>query len=113
MNTQLQTTELDDMNREIQSNQPAWIEGELEVYDIASIQQGGCASGAYMPAVTYYQAKQTMAEHGDEVLDYIENELGELPQVPQGESWSGIAVFFLSYAVELWANQFDVEHLDY
>jgi len=35
-------------------NQPAWIVNELTPYDLAAINQGGCASGAYMPAVTYY-----------------------------------------------------------
>ena len=33
----------------------------------------------------------------------LEDQLGELPSV-EGESWSGIAVLFLSTAVELWAN---------
>lgn len=82
---------------------PAWIEQDISCYTVAAIVQGGCASGAYMPAVTYYKAAQTMAEHGDDVLDYISNTLGELPKIPDDESWSGIAVFFLSHAVELWA----------
>ena len=88
---------------ELDIDVPAWIEQDITGTDVASICQGGCASGAYMPAVTYYQAAQTMAKHGDDVLEYIEEQLGELPAIPAGESWSGIAVFFLSYAVELWA----------
>lgn len=82
---------------------PAWIDQDITPADVAAIMQGGCASGAYMPAVTYYTAKQVMAEHGDDVLQYIEDCLGELPAV-DGESWSGIAVLFLSTAVELWAG---------
>ena len=82
---------------------PAWIEQDITPYRVAAIVQGGCASGAYMPAVTYHKAAHTMAEHGDDVLDYIQNTLGELPAIPNDESWSGIACFFLSYAVELWA----------
>jgi len=96
-------------------NQPDWItcNQSLDIADIQSIQQGGCASGAYMPAVTYYTASQTMAKHGDDILNYIEENLGELPTIPASESWSGIAVFFYSYAVELWASQFDLDGVDW
>ena len=99
---------------------PAWIDDEYfsekalsdssrechegEVSTLRSIVQGGCGSGAYMPAVTYYKAKQTMAEHGDEVLDYIVDAYGELPAIPDDASWSGIACHYLSVAVELWAG---------
>jgi len=83
---------------------PEWVDQDITGRDIAAICQGGCESGAYMPAVTYHEATQTMAEHGDEVLEYIEDAYGELPDVPRGESWSGIAVHFLSCAVELWAG---------
>ena len=88
---------------------PEWIESDITCSDVAAIVQGGCASGAYMPAVTYYQAAQIMAEHGDDVLAFIEDNLGELPKIPEQSSWSGIAVFFLSYAVELWASSIEDE----
>ena len=109
----IEKTDLELLNEEILDNTPAWIEGELEVCDIASIQQGGCASGAYMPAVTYYNANKTMAEHGDDVLDYITSQYGELPPPKDTESWSGMAVHYLSVAVELWAGQFDIDSIDY
>jgi len=86
------------------NNQPEWITQDLTPYDIAAINQGGCASGAYMPAVTYYDASQTMAEHGDDVLDYIDECMGEDVSPPPGTSWSGIAVYYLSLAVELWCS---------
>lgn len=82
---------------------PAWINNDISPADVAEIVRGGCASGAYMPAVTYYKAAETMAKHGDEVLDYINDRLFELPMPSSGVSWSGIAVHFLSIAVELWA----------
>ena len=82
---------------------PAFIEQDITATDVASIIQGGCASGAYMPAVTYYDAQQTMAQHGDDVLQYIEDCYGETLQPPEGESWAGIACFYMSVAVELWA----------
>lgn len=94
---------------------PAWVEeGYTESSDIKAICHGGCASGAYMPAVTYYQARETMSEHGDDVLQYIQGNYGELPRPRDDESWSGIAVHYLSIAVELWAQSLldDAEGID-
>lgn len=82
---------------------PAWIDQDISPYDVAAICQGGCASGAYMPAVTYGNARHVMCESGDDVLEYICDAYGELPKISDNESWSGIAVFYLSCAVELWA----------
>lgn len=89
---------------------PNWIELDRieDGTDIESIQYGGCASGAYMPAVNYHDANKTMAEHGDDVLDYINDQLGEMPKPDDTESWTGMACFYLSCAVELWVNQFEV-----
>ncbi len=83
-------------------SQPAWITEKLTGYDIASINQGGCASGAYMPAVRYSDAIATMDQHGDDVINFIENVFGELPDT-SGLSWGGIACLYLSTAVEPWA----------
>ena len=91
------------------NSQPAWITEKLEIYDIQSVNQGGCASGSYMPAVTYHQAMETMGVHGDDVMEYIEDTLGQLPEIPNGTSWSGLAVIYLSLAVELWCQQFDLD----
>jgi len=93
-------------------DQPDWIIQTLSPYNMISIYQGGCESGAYMPAVTYYQAKNTMNDYGDEVFDYLEQMTGEIPKAPNDTSWSGMAVFYLSYAVELWvsSNMDEVEN---
>ncbi len=85
--------------------QPAFIIDDLDEHDIEAINYGGCHSGAYMPAVTYHQALRTMSEHGDDVFDFIEQHAGEIPVPKTIESWSGLAVFYLSYAVELYAMQ--------
>lgn len=86
---------------------PSWISQDISPNDVAAIVQGGCASGAYMPAVTYGAALATMSEHGDDVLQYIQDATGELPQPSADESWSGMACFYLSYAVELWASSIE------
>jgi hypothetical protein len=80
--------------------QPRWITQELTPADIAAINQGGCASGAYMPAVTYYDACKTMAEYGNDVVEYLEDVFGDASP-PADLSWSGINVWYLSAAVEL------------
>ena len=91
---------------------PDWIESDITVHQVAAILEVGCASGAYMPAVPYYTANQTMAENGNAVLDYLEGYGGELPNVPDGISWSGIASLFLSSAVELWCSLVEDEIAD-
>ena len=88
---------------------PEWIDSDISARDVAAICQGGCACGAYMPAVTYHTARETMNEHGDDVLQFLEDYSDGIPEVPRGESWAGIAVFFLSYAVELWASMAESE----
>ena len=90
--------------RELGIHVPRWIDQDIDTYQVEAIAQGGCASGAYMPAVTYHEARETMNSHGDDVLDWLEDALGELPRVPEHSSWSGMAVHYLSYAVDLWAS---------
>jgi hypothetical protein len=85
---------------------PDWIEQDITCSTVAAIVQGGCASGAYMPAVTYHQALKTMSEHGDAVLGYLSEHVLLSPP-PDESSWSGIAVHHLSMAVDLWA--FNIE----
>ena len=98
---------------ELEITAPPWIDQDLTIYDVDAIIQGGCASGAYMPAVTYCKARETMKEHGDDVLQYIQDSYGELPQPKDTESWSGIAVHYLSIAVELFASSLEDELSNY
>ena len=85
----------------INFTQPEWITTDLSPNDIAAVNQSGCASGAFMPAVEYHTALMTMAVHGDDVLQYLEDMTGQLPTPPNDVCWSGLAVFYLSEAVEL------------
>lgn len=91
---------------------PPWIEPDISPCDVAAIGEGGCASGAYMPAVTYYTAGEIMATHGDAVLDYLVEQYGELPKLPAGTSWSASACFYLSAAVECWTHLAHDEIID-
>ena len=84
---------------------PAWISPDIDLYQTIMIARHGCASGVYMPAVTYHEARATMAEHGDEILDYLEQR--DCHQIDTtGKSWSCINVELVSRAVELWCAPF-------
>ena len=71
-----------------------------------------CEDSAAFAPETACVVCRFMHDMGDEVLDYLENTQGELPVPPQGCSWSGMAVFYLSCAVELWAAGAEYEALD-
>ena len=93
---------------------PQWIDGswihKITPCDVAAILQGGCSSGAWMPAVTYWQALETMNEYGDDIIEYLNDYDGTVPTPPETcIYWSSLAVFFLSYAVELWASSVEDE----
>jgi len=91
---------------------PQWLDQDISPSTVAAICQGGCESGAYMPAVTYSDALETMHRHGDSldgVLQYLEDTLGELPTIPDDASWSGLACFYVSCAVETWASSVEDE----
>ena len=92
---------------------PEWVDveyvtcaGKLDRDVIAPIVEGGCMSGAYMPACWYSVARETMAEHGDDVLSYLWEHYGEVPEAPKDDtcpSWSNLCCFYLQCAVECWA----------
>jgi hypothetical protein len=89
---------------------PEWIDAErftdLDMEDLnaelKAIAEGGCESGAYMPAVTYHLALSTMNKHGDDVIGYLDD-CGILSTPCDIQSWTSLAVHYLSRAVESWA----------
>lgn len=84
------------------------------ISELQSIIQSGCASNAHR-AVYYHEASQCMGEHGDDVLEYIEGVIGELPAIPLGSSWSHITSIYLVTAIELWCSNFanDLDGVDW
>lgn len=94
---------------------PAWIEQDITPNQCMAIEQGGCASGAYMPAVTYHTASEIMAKHGDEITAFIEEDGFPVPTYDaENDFWSGYCCKVLSTAVELWVarNMPALENLD-
>jgi hypothetical protein len=90
--------------RELGIDVPKWIDQDINPGTIAAICQGGCESGAYMPAVTYFEASKTMYHHGDAILEFIEEAWGEVPTIEAGQSWCAYDTVLVSKAVELWAS---------
>lgn len=87
-----------------------WPSDALSLSEIEGIQTGGCAGYAYMPAVVYAEAQAHMHAWGDDILEYIEEQLGDII-LPSVYSWSGLASHLLCMAVELFVNTFDIEEL--
>lgn len=95
---------------ESMNDQPEFLKfmGEIaSVGELVSINEGGCASGAYMPAVTYYTANQCMASNAalsveDELLglDY------EITFNPSEDSFSQFASKLCAMAVESYVSKF-------
>lgn len=85
---------------------PEYVEDWTTYSTVAAIYQGGCASGAYMPAVTYYDARQTMGKDGDAIIDDL-RESGAFDEnflaIREDEDFSGYCCRMVSAAVEVWA----------
>ena len=95
---------------EAMNNQPSFLEYELDVSDIQAILQGGCASGAYMPAVTYHTAEETMKQHSraiEEQIEPIAYDLDGIKWNVEEETFSAFCVKCVSLAVESWCWQFE------
>lgn len=88
---------------EAMNDQPEFLQfmGEIDtVSELIAIYEGGCASGAYMPAVTYYTANQCMASDAatsveEELSSYCE----EIIFNPSTESFSQFASKLCEMAV--------------
>ena len=96
---------------------PSWARDEEgrrpSTHDVAAILQGGCASGAWMPAVTYWQALETMRREGDSVLDAIEEAgIDPVALLNGDKGWAAWACALVSTAVELWASSIGEELAD-
>lgn len=91
------------------NDQPPFLEfmGAIDsISEIQAILQGGCASGAYMPAVTYSTSLECMAQCSDSVEKQLAEMDLEFSFNPANDSFSGFCVDLCSAAVEAWCYQF-------
>ena len=99
---------------------PMWIDKDSVPDDVEEfvawcrdVTYSGCASGVYMPAVTYFVAVRTMEQHADDLLDYIDQQTGDVAYYfstylgTNTPSWSGLASHLLSCGVEIWAASWE------
>lgn len=89
---------------------PAWCEGIDTIGRAADTGNHGAAAMA-LPCVFYAEALRVMSEHGDDVVQYIDDsgcfsDLQPLTLSPSSQSWTGFASHVLSIAVELWCGEF-------
>lgn len=91
---------------------PEWIEEDITVGTIAAVCQGGCASGAYMPTVTYWQALETMGKYSDEIERYLDDSGMDMLESIAYDHWAGVAYTVVSSAVELWCSSIEEELLE-
>jgi hypothetical protein len=89
--------------KELGIDVPEWIRPDIDTRELGAILQGGCASGAYMPAVTWTEAVRTMGRDGVQVVDYVQDNLGTATAAPAGR-WHDICSWWLVQAVELWCS---------
>jgi len=82
---------------------PDWIKQDILMYQIVNIVEGGCESGAYMPAVTYHEARRTMCLHGNAVVEYLSEYNYSVKWNIEHSTFSNLCTELLSEAVEIWA----------
>jgi len=88
-----------------------WPDDNLTLADIEGIQRTRRAGQAYMSAVCYASALSHMDCCGDDVMKFIEDMLGGIPILQKTISCSGLAVYYLSLAIDLYCQQFDTKEI--
>lgn len=111
----------DELAEYIIEQNPEWLEqmSNIEYFTtLASIAQGGCASGAYMPAVTYHSAKMALfCELGESMVEYAVDFLAEIDSLDQvaiqlKDGVQYMAAYLASVAVEAWVYEVEQDVLD-
>lgn len=95
---------LDSGKLECKLEVPCFIEWDsLGLNGLYELARGhGCDTGTYMPAVRYADAKRTMSEHGDDILECID--AFTIQGRKSALSWGTLAARLVSMAVEEWAR---------
>ena len=84
---------------------PQWlvaIDPDITPRDVRTLSESGCAANAHR-ACFYSDAERVMSDHGDDVLQYLDD--AECAVSTKDQSWTGLASTCLSAAVEIWCHQ--------
>jgi hypothetical protein len=101
-----------DMKVELYSA-PLWVDITLIGEDVSwwfDLAQHGCASGMYMPAVTYHEARDTFKRYGAEMLDFLADQQIEWHEAfareykDQPADMDNLSTFICSLCIELLAD---------
>jgi hypothetical protein len=108
---------LRDFLESVTTNQPEFIisMGAIDsIYELKAIKEGGCESGAYMPAVTYSTALKCMYEHYEEIEAIFQDHGYESIEFDlESETFAGFSSRLVSMAVELWVSSIETDHISY
>ena len=84
---------------------PPWIEADITPYDLAEIQRNELESTDFWGSKIQPMAQETMSEHGTDILNFIMDRYGKLPDLPKNITWRDMASFYLQHAVRKWAEE--------
>ncbi len=100
----------------VTTEQPQFIKSMGAIDSIAemhAINQGGCESGAYMPAVTYHTALECMANYPQEVQEGVEFRYETIEFDLSRDSISTFASKLVAAAVESWVSGFNLDGVNW
>jgi len=84
---------------------PLWVDPSGSIRRDLVLYMADTGSESNLLQTTWYSdALQVMTLYGNEVLEYIENNLGEVPPFPI-DNWGHLAISLVTLAVDLWVFQ--------
>ena len=84
---------------------PSWITADIPPADLAAIHRENLENTNVWGSRVAPVAQETMAEHGSDVLNFITDRCGRLPEPPENTAWRDMATFYLRHAVSQWADE--------
>ena len=84
---------------------PPWIAADITPSDLEAMQHEELEKTSLWSGQVQPVAQETMAEHGSDVLNFITDRCGSLPEPPENTPWSDMAAFYLRHAVNQWAHE--------
>ena len=84
---------------------PSWITTDITPSDLAAVHREKLENTELWGSRVAPMALEIMAKHGSDVLNFITDRCGTLPELPENIAWRDMAAFYLRHAVNQWANE--------